>query len=94
MENLTVNGVIFGEATYIESSSIGPSDGILGMGWPSISEPGMSVVFQQMIDQGVVDAPVFGFYLNRYSIIIIVTKCMNVHFVAETSRHKMAVSSH
>ena len=65
MENLTVNEVTFGEATYISSTAKGPTDGILGMAWPAIAEQGMSVVFQQMIDQGVVDAPVFGFYLNR-----------------------------
>ena len=41
-------------------------DGILGMGWRDITQQDMSVVFQQMIDQGLVDEPVFGFYLNRY----------------------------
>ena len=68
MENLAVKQVIFGEAINIESYSVpDSSDGIFGMSWPELSEvKGMSVVFQQMIDQGVVDSPVFGFYLNRY----------------------------
>ena len=50
-------------------------DGILGMAWPSVAEEGMSVLFQQMIDQGLVDVPVFGFYLSRY---IHVMRCMIV----------------
>ena len=68
MENLIVKQVIFGEAMNIESISVpDPTDGILGMSWPDLSEvKGMSVVFQQMIDQGVVDTPVFGFYISRY----------------------------
>ena len=69
MGNLTVKQVVFGEAVDIRSISIpNPSDGILGMAWPGApgEDKDMSVVFQQMIDQGVVDAPVFGFYLNRY----------------------------
>ena len=41
-------------------------DGILGMAWPGMDQQGMSVVFQEMIEQEVVDEPVFGFYLNRY----------------------------
>ena len=63
---MTVKGVVFGEATTV--NNIGQYDGILGMAWPDGLHGDMSVVFQQMIDQGVVDAPVFGFYLNRYII--------------------------
>ena len=63
--NLTVKNIVFGEATEVNGHLLN-SDGILGMGWPELAEPGITVVFQQMIDQGVVDTPVFGFYLNRY----------------------------
>ena len=56
--------MVFGEATNISISMPDPIDGILGMGWPGVVNNNMSIVFQQMIDQGVVDAPVFGFYLN------------------------------
>ena len=65
MANLTVKNIVFGEATVVNSGGKN-MDGILGMAWPEIAEQGMSVVFQQMIDQGLVDEPVFGFYLNRY----------------------------
>ena len=59
--------MVFGEATNISSSMPDPIDGILGMGWPgAVNNNNMSIVFQQMIDQGVLDAPVFGLYLNRY----------------------------
>ena len=59
--------MVFGEAIEIHSTSIPtPPDGILGMAWPNITEiKGMSVVFLQLFEQGVVDEPVFGFYLNR-----------------------------
>ena len=61
---MTVKNVVFGEATEVDNRF--QIDGLFGMAWPAIAEDGMSVVFQQMIDQGVVDTPVFGFYLNRY----------------------------
>ena len=39
-------------------------DGILGMGWPLIAN-GMLPVFNNMLKQGVVQEPVFAFWLNR-----------------------------
>ena len=59
--------MVFGEATERDSlSKPDPIDGVFGMGWIDLLNKNMSVVFRQMIDQGVVDTPVFGFYLNRY----------------------------
>ena len=56
VQNLTVKGVVFGEATNISSSMPDPIDGILGMGWPgAVNNNNMSIVFQQMIDQGVLE---------------------------------------
>ncbi|XP_077269720.1 lysosomal aspartic protease-like [Temnothorax americanus] len=64
---LKVTRQIFGEALgflagFWENAQ---SDGILGMGYPDLSEFKVPSVFQNMIDQHVVSPPIFSFYLNR-----------------------------
>ena len=52
---MTVKNIVFGEATEVNTNPGFDKDGLLGMAWPDIANQGITVVFQQMIDQGVVD---------------------------------------
>ena len=70
MSNLAVSKQVFGEATALgNGDNLLPSyaelyDGVVGMAWPSIAADGVIPLFQQLMAEGVIDNPVFGFYLN------------------------------
>ncbi|GFO15494.1 cathepsin d [Plakobranchus ocellatus] len=63
---LTVQNQTFGEA-ILEPSNVfedTPSSGIMGLGFTDIEEEGEPTVFDNMVSQGILPAPVFSFYLN------------------------------
>ena len=69
MGDLAVVGQGFGEATKIPGITFVTSkfDGILGMGYDSISVDGVVTPFHNMLNQGLLDEPVFSFSFTRGS---------------------------
>ncbi|KAM8976695.1 cathepsin E [Pelodytes ibericus] len=72
VDQVTVQGIIvlnqnFGESvsepgtTFLDSAF----DGILGLAYPSLAVGGYSPVFDNMMDQNLVEKPLFSVYMNR-----------------------------
>ncbi|CAG9840532.1 unnamed protein product [Diabrotica balteata] len=64
---LAITDQTFAEATVETAPAFVSStfDGILGLAYPDLSAQNIPPVFQNMIKQGVLDAPVFSFYLSQ-----------------------------
>ncbi|XP_067272497.1 nothepsin [Pseudorasbora parva] len=64
--SVTVQNQMFGEAVYEPGSSfvLTQFDGILGLGFPQLAQELGSPVFDSMVAQGIVEEPVFSFYLR------------------------------
>ncbi|XP_051886233.1 nothepsin [Pristis pectinata] len=65
--SIIVQGQEFGESVYEPGSTftLAQFDGILGLGYPVLAEGGAVPVFDRMMHQGLLEAPVFSFLLNR-----------------------------
>ncbi|XP_017517064.3 napsin-A isoform X1 [Manis javanica] len=71
-DKLTIGGidgtsVIFGEALWEPSLvfTFAHFDGILGLGFPALAVKAVRPPLDVLVDQGLLDKPVFSFYLNR-----------------------------
>lgn len=64
--SVTVQNQVFGEAVYEPGFAfvLAQFDGVLGLGFPQLAEELGSPVFDTMIAQGLLDEPVFSFYLK------------------------------
>ncbi|XP_017050132.1 lysosomal aspartic protease [Drosophila ficusphila] len=72
IDTVTINGLAIANQTFGEAvSQPGSSftdvafDGILGMGYQQIAEDNVVPPFYNLYEQGLIDEPVFGFYLAR-----------------------------
>lgn len=67
LSGLTVTNQTFGEATSLPGITfvMAKFDGLLGMGFDTISVDGAVTPFKNMIDQKLIPEPIFSFYLNR-----------------------------
>ncbi|XP_002041705.2 lysosomal aspartic protease [Drosophila sechellia] len=72
MDTVTINGLAIANQTFGEAvSQPGASftdvafDGILGMGYQQIAEDNVVPPFYNLYEEGLIDEPVFGFYLAR-----------------------------
>lgn len=70
-DTLTIGGATIANQTFGEAEILSRNfaeslfDGILGLGFPEISQDRVTTPFENMIKQNLLPKPVFSFYLNR-----------------------------
>ena len=61
---MTAKKQVFGEATAFWRRGLSQYAGVVGLAWPSIAADGVTPFFHQLIAEGAIKNPVFGFYIN------------------------------
>ncbi|CAD7699731.1 unnamed protein product [Ostreobium quekettii] len=64
---IVIQDQVFAEATSEPGVAflLGKFDGILGLAWPSISVDAVDPPFTKMVEEGLVDEPLFSFWMSR-----------------------------
>nr|XP_020641745.1 cathepsin D-like [Pogona vitticeps] len=67
ISNITIEGQDFGESIFEPGRTFAEAhfDGVLGLAYPSLSVTNTLPVFDNIINQGLVENPMFSFFLNR-----------------------------
>ncbi|KAM8971973.1 cathepsin E-B-like [Pelodytes ibericus] len=67
ISDISIMGMDFGQSVMEPGRTfvLAQFDGVLGLGYPSLAVAGAVPVFDQMIEQKLVNKPVFSFHLNR-----------------------------
>lgn len=65
--NMTIQNQGFGESVFEPGMTFAFAhfDGVLGLGYRSLAVDGVVPVFDNMMKQGLVEQPVFSFFLSR-----------------------------
>lgn len=67
ISNISIKGQDFGESVFEPGATfvLAHFDGILGLGYPSLAVANALPVFDSIMNQNLIEEPIFSFYLKR-----------------------------